>query len=531
MIGRIKYASFILFFLLNGFVLFSQNRVGKKQIKKMEKEAQLYLDLEDYVGAWQLYKQIIILDPKNEKVAVDAAICLFKLNYSVDSIFIFGTNLSTSKLIDAKYYLAKIKHKQRLFYEALVLLEAYKKVDEKKRLHTDAETDYMINVCNNAKLFVSKPHRSIIKNMGAEINSPYPDYVPVISPDESALYFTSKRDNSTGGKKNGDGSYYEDVYVSYKEKDAWKNAENIGTAINTENNDACVAISPDGQSMIIYRTASDQVTGDLYLTKIGADNKWQKPWLMSSDINSEYTETSACFTSNSDEFYFTSDRPGGFGGKDIYCLKKLPDGRWALPYNLGETINTAYDEDAPFLHPDGVTLYFSSRGHNTMGDYDVFKSVLNKETNQFSKPENLGYPINDVNNDIFFVLSVDGQRGYYSSVKSETFGGSDIYQIDTRFGDNDLVVKHGIITENGQAVHVKIKLMDIENNLEAGVFYSNPNSGKFILVLNPMKPYKAIIEAVDTEKYETIEIPIKPVALDKNAEQTLEFQLKKMNAK
>jgi len=227
---------------------------------------------------------------------------------------------------------------------------------------------------------------------------------------------------------------------------------------------------------------------------------------MSSDINSEYIETSACFTSNSDEFYFSSERPGGFGGKDIYCIKKLPDGRWALPYNLGKTINTAYDEDAPFLHPDGVTLYFSSKGHNTMGDYDVFKSMLDKETSQFSKPENLEYPINDVNNDIFFVLSVDGQRGYYSSVKAESFGGSDIYQIDTRFGDNDLVVKHGVTTENGQAVHAKIKLIDMENNSEAGVFYSNPNSGKFILVLNPMKPYKAIVEAVDAEKYEPVEI-------------------------
>src|SRR5690606_8377801 len=140
------------------------------------------------------------LEPTNETAAVDAAICVFKLDYPIDSANILVANLSTSKLIDAKYYLAKIKHKQHLFDEAIALLNAYKQTDEKKRLHNNAEVDYFINVCNNAKHFVANPHRAVIKNIGKEINSSFPDYVPVITPDESTLYFTSKRPNSTGGK-------------------------------------------------------------------------------------------------------------------------------------------------------------------------------------------------------------------------------------------------------------------------------------------------------------------------------------------
>jgi len=517
---------FLILFAAGSLMSFSQTKAVKKQSRKILKEAQFYFDGEDYVQAWKMYKEVILINPKNERAGVNAAICLFKLNYPVDSAFLLGTNLSTSSLIDAKYYLAKIKHQQHLFDEAIVLLQAYLKTDEKKRLNSNAETNYLIDVCTNGKAFYLRPHRSVIRNMGPEINSSYPDYVPVIVPDESAMFFTSKRNTSTGGKRNGDGSYYEDVYVSHKQDGKWLPAQNVGAPINSETNDACVAISPDGQRMIVYRTSRDQISGDLYITKIGIDNKWEPLQMMIKDINSSYVETSACFSNDTSEIYFSSDRPGGYGGKDIYRIKKFPNGHWAAPYNLGPTINTMYDDDAPFLHPDGVTLYFSSKGHNTMGEYDVFRSILNTESNQFSEAENLGYPINDVSNDIFFVLSVDGQRGYYSSIKQQTFGGVDIYQIDTRFGDNDLKVKHGNATIDGAPAKVKITLLDNETNQVNGNYYSNPHTGRFIVVVNPLKSYKAVVEA---EGCNTIVLNLEPVALEKT-DVDLDFKLKKTNA-
>jgi hypothetical protein len=246
---------------------------------------------------------------------------------------------------------------------------------------------------------------------------------------------------------------------------------------------------------------------------------------MGKEINSQFIETSACFSNDTSEIYFTSNRPGGYGGKDIYRIKKLPDGRWAMPFNLGPNVNSTMDDDAPFLHPDGVTLYFSSKGHNTMGEYDVFKSVLNTENNTFSPAENLGYPINDVGNDIFFVLSVDGKRGYYTSLKDDSYGNTDIYAIDTRFGDNDLKVSTGIAYLDSVPGRVKITLLDHEANIVSGIYYSNPSTGKFVMVINPLKSYKAIVEH---EGYSTIvrEFDILSLA---DTDKELEFKLEKKN--
>ena len=193
--------------------------------------------------------------------------------------------------------------------------------------------------------------------------------------------------------------------------------------------------------------------------------------------------------------------------------------------NLGPTINTERDEDSPFLHPDGTTLYFSSKGHNTMGDYDVFKTILNTENNSFSPPENLGFPINTVNNDIFFVLNTNGTHGYYSSIKEETVGGSDLYLIDTRFGDNDLKVKQGKVVFGNEARKAKITLIDIESKQVSGIFNANSKTGKFILVMNPLKAYKAIVEE---DGYQTMIVDIEPI-VNELIEKELILSLTKKN--
>jgi hypothetical protein len=526
MMTRNKNILLLLLLVMCCLISFSQNKSDKKKSRSLLKDAQYYFDGEDYFSSWQLYRKVLALDPGNERAGVNGAICIYKLNYPVDSAAALAPNLKASTISDAKYYLAKIRHQQRSFEEALILLDEYSKTPYKNRLHTDEEISYLTSMCINARAFISKPHRSMIKNMGQNINSPYPDYAPVIVPDESALYFTSKREGSSSNKKNGDNSFYEDVYVSYKEDGAWGKAENAGEPINTETNDGCVAISSDGQRMIVFRTSPDLVNGDLYTTWIGPNNKWEPLQLMNKEINSPYIETSACFSNDTSEIFFSSNRPGGFGGKDLYRIKKLPNGQWSVPLNLGPSVNTIYDDDAPFLHPDGITLYYSSKGHNTMGDYDIFKSVWDANINQFSQAENLGSPINDVGSDIFFVLSVDGQRGYYSSLKEETFGDIDIYQVDTRFGDNDLKVEEGFAFIEGQPGRVKIILTDKETSQVTGNFYSNPNTGRFILITNPLKFYNVQVEADDCN---TINMEIKPMTQDVTSHY-LEFKLKKSNA-
>ncbi len=323
------------------------------------------------------------------------------------------------------------------------------------------------------------------------------------------MYFTSRRPGSTGNLTDVYGNYYEDVYMSQKTlDDKWTDPKNVGAPINTNTHDACVALSFDGNQMMIYRTSADLVSGDLYVCHTDYTG-WTEPKKLGPEINTPYIETSACFSNDTSIIFFSSDKPGGFGGKDLYRIKKLPNGRWSMPMNLGPNINTDKDEDSPYLHPDGETLYFSSRGHNTMGDYDVFKTLLNSETNQFSIPENLGYPINSVNNDNFFVLNANGTRGYYSSIKEETYGGSDIYMIDTRFGDNDLKVKQGKVIFGTDPQKAKITLIDIESKQICGIFNASPKTGKFLLVMNPVKAYKAIVEE---EGFQTMIVDIEPLA-------------------
>ena len=486
-----------------------QNIVNSKLYSKDLKLADLAFESEDYLNAINLYRKVLAFDPNNEKSNLNSIISRIKLNQVTDSCLPHLTKLKTSSTPEVQFYFGKIYHLTSNFDEAIKCYNNYKSINIKKRTITDQEVDYNIGCSKNAIDLISKPHRSIIKNLGDSINSKYAEYVPLITPDENFLYFTSRREGSTGNLKDLHGNYYEDVYVSQKIKnDKWISPKNIGPPINTNTHDACVALSADGNQMIIYRTSEDLLSGDLYLSRLDF-NGWTIPVKFGPEINTPYIETSACFSTDTSVIYFSSNKPGGFGGKDLYRIKKLPNGKWSMPMNLGMTINTDKDEDSPFLHPDGITLYFSSKGHNTMGDYDVFKTILNTETNSFSAPENLGFPINTVNNDIFFVLNASGTHGYYSSVKEETYGGADIYMIDTRFGDNDLRVKTGKVIFGNEVSKAKITLIDIDSKQVSGIFNANSKTGKFILVLNPLKAYKAIVEE---DGFQTMIVDIEPIA-------------------
>lgn len=503
-----KILFIILLFAFSSKIV-SQVKVNSKDLKN----ANLYFDTEDYLNAINAYRKVLAADPNHELANLNTVISRVKLNQHTDSTLPHLTKLKNSKLPESQFYIGKINHLQSNFDEAISCYNKYKSIPEKNRTIFNAEVDYHIYCSNNAKEFVSKPHRSIIKNLGETINSKYADYVPLITPDESLLFFTSRREGSTGNLKDVYGYYYEDVYVSERnpETNSWSVPKNLGSPINTNTHDACVALSFDGNQMIIYRTAPDFVTGDLYITKTDYEG-WTVPQKLGVEINTPFIETSACFSSDTSVIYFSSNKPGGFGGKDLYRIKKLPNGKWSMPQNLGATINTDKDEDSPFLHPDGITLFFSSKGHNTMGEYDIFKSVLNIGTNQFTAPENLGYPINTVNNDIFFVLNANATRGYYSSVREGGFGSSDIYSIDTRFGDNDLKVKKGKAVIGNDPTKAKITLIDIESKQVTGIYNASAKTGAFLLVMNPLKSYKAIVEE---EGCQTMIVDIEPLVNEK----------------
>lgn len=518
------------YFLIGVCVSFTQAqkiaKVDKKKANELAYDAQLRFDLDDYYQALNLYRSALHYNPLHENAGVNSALCMFQLGYAIDSLIPLENNLTLSKVPDATFYLAMIKHRQKKFDEAILLLQTYKKIKPNKRLNTNLEVDFRIQQNQNAKTFIAKPVEAYISNLGPEVNSPYPDYVPVISLDESVLYFTSKRPQQTNDSVNADQSYFEDIYYSENSNNTWQKAKNIGAPLNTKTNDACVALSPDGERMIIYRTSADLVSGDLYISRRGNSNTWQTPEKLPEIINSPYLETSACFSMDTSEIFFSSNRPGGYGGKDLYRIRKLPNQQWSKAFNLGPSINTRYDEDAPFLHPDGVSLYFSSKGHNSIGAYDVFSSVYNTESSGFGAAENLGYPINDINDDVFFVVSVDGKRGYYSSEKADALGHTDIYKIDTRFRSSDIVVQNGTVLLDSLALKARLSVYELPGNQLQGIYTSNPNSGQFVLALSPFKSYRVLIEADGCEEQE---MTLKALVSEEDAN-SIVIHLKKTNA-
>jgi len=386
--------------------------------------------------------------------------------------------------VESLFLLANAYYHNYKFEEALPIVDEYIQNNPPQKEDAVQLKKYI----QNAIVLYNNPLQINIINLGCNVNSPYDDHSPVFSLDEKTMIFTSKRKGSTGNFKTSDGQYFEDIYITHKIDEQWQTPVKISDNINTMEHEASVALNADGSELIIYK--DDVGDGNLYISNFNG-NEWSKPTILSSNINSNYDESHASISADGNTLYFSSNRPGGFGGYDIYISHKLPNGEWSLATNAGPTINTDKDENGPFIHPDGSTLYFSSKGHNSMGGYDLFYSVL-KEDSTFSKPDNMGYPINSIDNDAFYVISADGKRGYYSSVQQGGCGARDIYLVDLLSDpERSVVLITGFLRKAGSNEVVKdiiLSIYDSNHNL-IGNFKPNKNSGKYTLVLPKSKQH------------------------------------------
>jgi outer membrane protein OmpA-like peptidoglycan-associated protein len=385
-----------------------------------------------------------------------------------------------------------------------------------------AEALHQIEVCKTAKILVANPINIKIETLGNSLNSPYADYAPVISADQNTIFFTTTRIETKGDIKDEGGNFMEDIYMSKKVNSVWSTAKSIGVPINTDKHEASVGISSDGQTILIYK--DDEGDGNIYSTSLEG-NVWSVPVKLNDNINSKHWEPSAAISTDGSKLYFTSDRPGGFGGSDLYCSNRKPNGEWGKSENMGATINTMYNEDAPFIHPDGVTFAFSSNGHNTMGGFDVFTSICSAQ-GVWSKPMNVGYPINTTDDDIYYVLSPDNKTAYFTSFREGGIGEKDNYTatfIDRKPTPLTLI-KGNVIMESGIAAkNIEILITDNETETVLGSYRANSATGEFIFILVPGKNYNITYQSPGHLFYsENIEIPVKsnyyeiykPVTLD-----------------
>lgn len=394
--------------------------------------------------------------------------------------------------------------------------------------------------CNVGKKLMANPLRAFIDNMGPHINSPYPDYSAYISTDEGTLIFTSRRKYKENQKKDeGDAGYFEDLYVCTKSNGEWSDAKNMSEPINEEQyHEATAGLSPDGTRLYIYEHHG-KGGGDVFVSHLQG-SAWSKPDKLSKSINSDYRETTVTESFDGKTLYFISNKPGGLGFGDIYTSTKDAKGNWGAAVNVGPPLNTKYAEEGLFMIPDGKTLYFSSKGPGSMGGYDIFKSVY--ENGKWSTPENLGYPVNSPDDDVYFAISGSGRRGYYASAKEGGYGEKDIYVItflgpEKPFAYNSednliasaqeaikakvaeaveikpvsLTILKGTITDafTKKPLEASIELVDNVKNEVIATFTSNSSSGKYLVTLPSGKNYGI---AVKKEGYlfhsENFDIPL-----------------------
>ncbi len=484
---RVVFLS-ILAFALSSFAAQAQKKMGRYH-KNLLYEADLYLVQGDYYYSAELYEELLRVSPKNAEINGKLGICYYNLPTMKPQAREALERAVDGGDTEALYYLAKLKHEDYLFYDALELLERYERRPSREK--TAAEIERAKEISKRASVLVKDPLLVKIENLGPGVNSSAHDYAPVWDMSGDRIYFTSRRRFDDKSEKDFTEQFDENIYVINLEEESLEARPALGS-INSRSNDAAVACSHDGNELIVYRTSKDGFSGDLYKA-VHTEDGWGKLEKLSEKINSRYQEASASYGGpEQNVLYFSSDRPGGYGGKDIYKVQQLPDGTWSEPFNLGPTINTPYDEDAPFIAADG-TLYFASKGHDNMGGFDIFSA--RPLTGGYSEPVNLGYPINTPADDIFFSIEPQGKQAYFSSDRKGGYGLQDIYTVHLNL--DETIIYRGKLLSMGMPVKSRatvtlIEKQGVENRV---LFQVETGKSEFILALDAEKAYTVEVEA------------------------------------
>ncbi|MDB5273064.1 MAG: peptidoglycan-associated lipoprotein [Chitinophagaceae bacterium] len=385
--------------------------------------------LNKFKDALDSYEKAYALNPDNLKNNYQIGILYLEGDYKFKSLPYLEKVLNEEKNPEPEFYryLGLAYHFAHRFDEAEVNYKKYGALNPDMDPDEKSWLARKIAECNNGREYIANKRNLEIVNLGEQINSPYADYAPIISTNESCMIFTSRRKESVGGELDENDDYYEDIYISYRIDGVWQKAKSVGDNINTPYNEAGIGFSKTGKEIFIYEHDGD---GDVYYSVFNPDSSLSDPQPVKGKINGKHTfESAATISSNGKRLFFTSDRPGGFGKEDIYYADAMSDGSWGKPVNMGEKVNTPESEEGPFLDFDDKTLYFCSTAHKGMGGYDIYKTVFDSTNNSWSSPVNMGYPVNSADDDVFFTLSGDGSHGYFSSVKPNGLGEKDIYMI------------------------------------------------------------------------------------------------------
>lgn len=338
-----------------------------------------------------------------------------------------------------------------------------------------AKTDKFILDCDFAQTAVKNPQKYQPINMGPNINTKEREYFPALTADGSSLIFSRTVEGN------------EDFYISHLVNKQWQQATPLSDKINTRLNEGAQSISPDG--MYLFFTGCNREDGfgscDLYVSH-KSGNDWDKPFNLGPAVNSSSWDSQPAVTPDGNTLYFVSNRPGGLGGYDIWKTSLDAEGNWGKPVNLGPEINTPFDENTPFVHPDGKTLYFSSNGWPGLGGMDIFFSRM-QESGKWGKPTNIGYPINTFNEETGLLVSPDGNQGMFSSILKDGFGDMDIYSFNLPQSAKPLPITYvkGIVRdkETRNFLEAKVQVVNLKTKETKFNDYTAKDNGEFLAVM------------------------------------------------
>ncbi|HLP14123.1 MAG TPA: hypothetical protein VK177_19480 [Flavobacteriales bacterium] len=439
----------------------------------------------NYDGAYDLYTQT---DPARQPVDIQykIGICMLNgtnpdktgaaaliLNYcnahpeDGNANFVYGKALVFEQRFDEA---------EEQFTKCLIS----KNISDINKKNAGRELEY----CQDARVLIPFAISASIDPVGNKINSVFSDYYPFTNGDESIIYFNSRRNDGSIEKENGD--FTSNIYYATYEENGFGKPELLKGPINDPAYDEeIVGLSNDGKKALISFVNKNGNT-DLKIANIekGKITSYDK---LPKELNSASDEIAATFGMTSNEIYFASNRPGGFGGIDLYIIRKDPKGKWAKAQNLGPEINTHYDEDFPNLAHDGKSLFFSSKGHNSIGGYDIFKAEWDETVVRFVKPVNIGYPVNTLYDDMNLNFSANGRYGYCSRLtpKAEY----DIYRVTFEEVEPQISIVTGVLKidkpEDELLSGLLMIVEDVKSGELLGEYLPNPNTLRYVMALKP----------------------------------------------
>lgn len=491
----------LVIFVFLTILLSAQENVSSKQANE-------YFNDGNFKAALEQYLILLEKNPDDPKLNYRTGVCYLNTNIDKSNAVPYLEKVLKSEKPNPNtyYLLGRAYHFAYRFNDAIKMLEKFKTID-KGNTYNLADVEKQIEYCYNAIEIMKFPLDITFENMGTVINSSYKDYYPFVPLNEDFIVYNSRRDD--GSDKLPDGSFHSEIYISKVKNGEFQKARKLDQNVNTlDGSEEVIGLSADGKKMLFYFDNAEHY-GDLFIADY-ENGKVKNIQKLPKVINTKNHEIAASINSDGDEIYFASDREGGYGGVDLYISRILPNGKWGPAQNLGPTVNTPYDEDFPNISPDGKKLYFSSKGHTSMGGYDIFKATWNPVKRNWGDVKNVGFPLNTPEDNMNFRVSESGRTGYISMLRAEGKGDLDIYSVTFNEVDPQYTVIKGYVnvadSTNQTIKDVFISVLDLQTDELYGNYMTNPITGRYIMILPPGR-YNVLVEVPGFELYtENIEV-------------------------